>query len=185
MKRFSIVSCLLLMLSAGLLQAQTQTAPAAGTSGFRADWKQQLDDVQKKALDLAEAVPAEKYTWRPAEGVRSFSEVFVHIAGGNYFLPTFAGVNPPAGFKRDAEKTVTDKAKVIELMKQSFDHLRAAFDKLQDAEMDKTVDFFGTKMTLRGIYLSTVGHVNEHLGQSIAYARINGVVPPWSAGGSN
>ena len=181
MKRFAIVSCLLLILSAGLIQAQTQTAPA-GSSGFRADWKQQLDDVQKKALDLAEAVPAEKYSWRPAEGVRSFSEVFVHIAGGNYFLPTFAGVNPPAGFSRDAEKTVTEKAKVIELMKQSFDHVRAAFDKLPDAEMEKTVDFFGSKMTLRGIYLSCVGHVNEHLGQSIAYARMNAIVPPWSAG---
>jgi uncharacterized damage-inducible protein DinB len=182
MKRIVIASFLVLMAVSSVLMAQGQTAPATATGGLRADWKQQLDDVQKKILDLAEAFPAEKYPWRPAEGVRSVSEVFVHIAGGNYFLPTFAGVTPPPGLSRDAEKTVTDKAKVIEMMKQSFDHLRKAFDSLPDSDMDKKVNFFGSEMTLRGIYLSTLGHLNEHLGQSIAYARMNGVVPPWSAG---
>jgi uncharacterized damage-inducible protein DinB len=148
---------------------------------MRADWKQNLDDAQKKILSLAEAIPAEKYSWRPADGVRSVSEVFVHIAGGNYFLPTFVGVNPPPGFSRDAEKTITDKAKVIELLKQSYEHVRAAFDKSPDADMEKSVDFFGQKFTQRGIFLLVLTHNHEHLGQAIAYARTNGVVPPWSA----
>lgn len=179
MKRTILFAVLLITVCSGFLLAQTQTAAAGG--GLRADWHQQMDDVEKKILSLAEAVPAEKYTWRPAEGVRSIGEVYVHIAGGNYFLPSLAGVTPPPGFKPDAEKTVTDKAKIIELIKQSFVHVRGAFDKLPDSDMEKKINFFGEEMTLRGLYLTVLTHLHEHLGQSIAYARTNGVVPPWSA----
>lgn len=175
-----LLTLLVVFFAAGMLQAQqSQTTSAA--AGPRADWKQNLDDVQKKIVSLAEAMPAEKYSWRPAEGVRSVSEVYVHIAGGNYFLPTFAGINPPPDFARDAEKTVTDKAKVIELINRSFEHVRSALDKTSDADMNKKVNFFGEEMTVRGIFLAVLTHLHEHLGQSIAYARMNGVVPPWSA----
>ena len=179
MKRTILFVILVMAIGSGFAAAQTQTAAAGG--GLRADWSQQMDDAEKKILSLAEAVPADKYSWRPAEGVRSVGEVYVHIAGGNYFLPTFAGVNPPPGFPKDAEKTVTDKAKIIELIKQSFVHVRAGFDKLPDSDMEKKANFFGQEYTLRGIYLLVLTHVHEHLGQSIAYARMNGVVPPWSA----
>lgn len=93
MKKSELFALLVVMLFAALLQAQTQSAPAA--PGLRADWAQQFDDVTKKVLSLAEAVPAEKYSWRPAEGVRSVSEVYVHIAGGNYFSPRLpASIRP-------------------------------------------------------------------------------------------
>lgn len=179
MKKSLLLLLVAVFATAGFLHAQTQTA--SGPSGFNADWKQNLDDVQKKVLSLAEAVPAEKYSWRPAEGIRSIGEVYVHIANGNYFLLSLIGVTPPPDFKRDAEKTVTDKAQIIDLLKKSYDHVRAAFDKATDADMEKKVDFFGTKMTGRAIYLAVLTHNHEHLGQSIAYARTNGIVPPWSA----
>ena len=151
------------------------------SSGFRAEFLRQLDEVSGKLLELAQAVPAEKYSWRPGEGVRSVSEVYVHIASGNYFLMKFIGINPPADFNRDMEKTITEKAQVIEAMKKSFDHVRQAVLKTSDADLEKGVELFGQNTTYRDVFFTLAMHLHEHLGQSIAYARMNGVVPPWSA----
>jgi hypothetical protein len=85
--------------------------------GVHADLLKNLDDTEKKIVSLAEAVPADKYTWRPAEGVRSISEVFMHIAGANYMIPTALGARRLPGLSRDMEKKVTDKAKVVEQLK--------------------------------------------------------------------
>jgi uncharacterized damage-inducible protein DinB len=139
-----------------------------------------LADTEKKIVSLAEAVPAEKYIWRPAEGVRSISEVFMHIAGANYTIPSALGVKPPAGLSRDMEKTVTDKAKVVEQLKQSFAHVRQAISSTTDDA--KATKLFGRDSTNGGVKLLIITHLHEHLGQSIAYARMNKVTPPWSAG---
>lgn len=168
------VSAFALALSSVGLRAQ---APAAA-SDFRADFLRDVEQAEKKFTSLAEAMPAEKYSWRPAEGVRSVSEVFVHVAGANAGLLRFAGVQPPAGFARDAEKTVTAKPKVEEMLKQSFEHLRQA---AADADLNKQVKFFGRTSTVQELLIFIGNHMHEHLGQSIAYARVNGVVPPWSA----
>jgi uncharacterized damage-inducible protein DinB len=165
-------------------QTTTQSEPAASPAltGFRGDYLQLLDEVEEKLVSLAEAVPAEKYGWRPAEGVRSVSEVYMHIAGGNYLLPSFVGI-PTDGVNREMEKTVTEKPKVIEALKQSFVHLRQAILKTSDADMDKKANLFGREASFREVFLITANHCHEHLGQSIAYARMNGIVPPWSAAG--
>lgn len=166
----------------GFAQGASQTQPAtAPATGFRADFLQLLDEVQEKLVSLAEAVPAEKYGWRPGEGVRSISEVYMHIAGGNYLLPSFIGIPAPDGISRDMEKTVTEKPKVIEALKQSFDHLRQATLKTSDADLDKKANLFGREASYREVFMIISNHCHEHLGQSIAYARMNGVVPPWSA----
>ena len=99
-----------------------------------------LADTEKKIVSLAEAVPAEKYSWRPMEGVRSVGEVYMHIAGANYMIPAALGAKAPAGISRDMEKTVTDKAKIIEHLKQSFAHVRQAIESSSDnTKADKTV----------------------------------------------
>jgi uncharacterized damage-inducible protein DinB len=156
-----------------------QNAPraAAPMNGFRAEFFANLDDVQEKIMELAEATPAEKFAWRPATGVRSVSEVYMHIAGGNYFLATFLGVPAP---KRDMdlEKNITKKADVIAELKRSFEHLRDAARKNEDLE--KQVKMFGGTTSYRGVLVTVLSHLHEHLGQSIAYGRMNGVVPPWS-----
>jgi uncharacterized damage-inducible protein DinB len=154
-------------------------APAPPTSGFRAEFLRQLDDVEKKLVDLAQAMPQEKYTWRPAEGVRSVSEVYMHVAGGNFFIPRVIGVQPPTGIGRDLEK-ITDKAKVVDTLKQSMAHVRQAALSTSDADLDKPVKFFGRDSTVREVLMILAMHMHEHLGQSIAYARMNGIAPPWS-----
>jgi len=154
-----------------------QNTTKAAPNGFRTEFLTNLDDVQEKILDLAESVPADKYAWRPGPEVRSTSEVFMHIAGGNYFLSTFLGANPPK-MNGDIEKVITKKADVIAELKRSFEHLRNAVNATSDLE--KPVKMFGTQTTHRGVLVTVLSHLHEHLGQSVAYARINGIVPPWS-----
>jgi len=160
------------------LPAGAQDTPS---EGFRAEYLNQLDAVGNKLIELAEAVPAEKYSWRPSEGVRSMSEVFVHVASGNYFLMKFIGVQAPPDFSRDMEKTITQKEQVIAAMKKSLEHLKQAVIKTPDADLEKTVELFGQNTTYRDVFFTSAMHLHEHLGQSIAYARVNGIVPPWSA----
>lgn len=152
---------------------------AAKPKGFRAEFLSNLDDVQKKVIDLAGAVPAEKYAWRPGDGVRSVSEVYTHIAGSNYFLLTFIGVKPPADMPKDIEK-ITDKQQVLAELRKSFDNLRAVLNNTPDADLEKSVNMFGQQTTERAVFTTILTHLHEHLGQSIAYARMNGIVPPWS-----
>src|SRR5688572_18386700 len=156
-------------------KAAAKSQPAA--NGFRSEFLTNLDDVQEKILDLAESLPADKYSWRPGPDVRSTSEVFMHIAGGNYFLSTFLGADPPK-MNGDIEKVITTKADVVAELQRSFEHLRAAANATSDLE--KPVKMFGTQTTHRGVLVTVLSHLHEHLGQSVAYARINGVVPPWS-----
>lgn len=166
------------------MPARPQAAPPASgipATGFRADYFVELDSVGKKIRELAEAVPADKYGWRPAAGVRSISEVFMHIVGGNYYLPSFLGAKWPEGIGRDSEKTVKDKARVLEMLKQSLENAKEAGRMVSDANLDRKVKVFqGREMTQRQVLMVLLNHLHEHLGQAIAYARMNGIVPPWS-----
>jgi len=191
MKRMFWTSLLgLVALTAIVLAAQAPAKPVpapspvpavASTSGVRAEFLNELKTQEDKFLALAQAIPADKYTWRPAEGVRSFTEVFLHVAAANFNLPHVFGVQPPAGFKvQGFDKSTTDKAQVIESLKDSFAHMRQAVLSMPDSEIEKQVDWFGGKNTYRGVMLFILRHNAEHLGQAIAYARINGIVPPWT-----
>jgi len=173
------------VLAAAMLLLRTGT-PAQGTAqslpgGFRGDFLSQLADVEKKFVDLGTAMPEEKYTWRPGEGVRSVSEVYVHVAVDNYTLPAMIGTKVPDGISRDLEKTLTSKPKVLEFVKQSFAHMRDIVNGMSDADLAKAARFFGRPTTQEGVLFGIANHMHEHLGQSIAYARMNGVVPPWTA----
>jgi len=157
-------------------------AQMATVAGFKADFLQALDEIQQKVIQLAEAMPAEKYNWRPAEGVRSVGEVYMHIAGANYFVLKLAGVEPPAGISGDEnmKDNAGDKTKCIEALKASMDFVRQEIQKT-DVDLEKKIKLPWAETTVRGIYLLLSNHMSEHLGQSIAYARMNGVVPPWTA----
>jgi uncharacterized damage-inducible protein DinB len=173
-----------LMLGAAAVAVVAQ-APPPGTplSGFKADCLSDIEFVGKRLVDLAEKMPADKYGWRPASGVRSVSEVFMHVAGANYMLPSLVGAKIPEGFDRGMEASVKDKAKVIEWLKKSIDNAKAAVASVPDADLDKMVKvpfLGGRELTQRRILMIVETHLHEHLGQSIAYARMNGVTPPWS-----
>lgn len=157
-------------------------AMAGSAAAVRGEIVRQIEDAEKKLLALAEAVPADKFAWRPAEGVRSVGEVFAHVSGGNYFLPTFWGAKMPEGLDpRSFEKVGSDKAKTVDTLKKSFAHVKQAIAAVPDSDLDRTVKFFGQEGSVRTVILILATHGHEHLGQAIAYARMNGVAPPWSA----
>lgn len=159
----------------------TPQAASAATGGVRSEVLNDLTYFEKRFTVLANAIPADKYTWRPAEGVRSVSEVFLHVCAANLNLPRLLGTQPPAGIDlRSLEKSTTDKAKVIETLKNSFAHTRGAIQGMSDADVEKKLKFLGQDTTYRGVMIFILRHLGEHLGQSIAYARMNGVVPPWT-----
>ncbi len=159
-------------------------ATAEAAAAVRGDIVRQIEDAQKKLIALAEAMPAEKFAWRPAEGVRSAGEVFAHVSGANFFLPTLWGGTIPAGVDpRTFEKEGGDKDKTVATLKKSFDNVLQAIQAVPDGDLDKTAKLFSRDGTVREAMLIVATHAHEHLGQSIAYARMNGVTPPWSAAG--
>ena len=161
--------------------AVAQVAPKG--RGFKAEYLAELTVAEDHLVHLAETIPAEKYTWRPAVGVRSFSEVFLHVAGSNFNLPRVLGVVAKEGMlTSDYWTSTTDKTRIIADLKQSFAFLRAGIAKLTDADADKTMPWFDGENTYRGILYFFTRHTGEHTGQLIAYARVNGIVPPWSEG---
>ena len=176
----------LALLFVGPISAQNKAADqssgsAAPTSGPRAEFLQEVAYYEQRFTRLAEAVPAEKYSWRPAEGVRSIGEVYAHIVAANYGLARALGSQPPAGIDPKAmAATANDKPKTVQALKDSFAHFRRAILALSDADADKPQKMFGQQTTQRGSFLLITGHTGEHLGQSIAYARMNGIVPPWT-----
>jgi uncharacterized damage-inducible protein DinB len=152
-----------------------------GETGYRSEVLSEVIVQADKFTRLAEAIPADKYSWRPSPDVRSFAEVFLHVSAANYNLYKLVGTPPPAGLDlKNLEKSTTDKAKVVATLKDSYAHAKKAITAMPDADLEKSMDWFGGKNTERGILLFIVRHGAEHLGQSIAYARFIGVVPPWT-----
>jgi uncharacterized damage-inducible protein DinB len=169
------------------LRPAANAAPAAHAGGFQHELDAYLADAQEKLVSLEDAIPQATFTWRPAPGVRSVAEVFMHVAYANYRITGMAtGKEPPAsaGFESDRGKwdtKTTDKAQIKKILEASFTHMRDAVKSVPDAELEKKVPFFGGKeVTRRAAMLQLLAHANEHLGQSIAYARSNKITPPWS-----
>lgn len=184
MKRIVVASCFFL-LAAGSLQIMAQVNPykegTPGVTGYRSEVLAEVMIQEDKFTRLAEAIPADKYSWRPTPDVRSFAEVFLHVSAANYNLYRLVGTPPPSGIDlKGLEKSTTDKTKIIATLKDSFAHAKQAIKSMPDADLDKSMDWFGGKNTERGILLFIVRHAAEHLGQAIAYARFAGIVPPWT-----
>jgi uncharacterized damage-inducible protein DinB len=172
------------------------TGLAQPSKGFQAELLNDFEETSHHLVQLADAIPEGKYGWRPREGVRSVSEVFVHIAAANYLLLSFTGVKPPAEYfpaaagnsgdrallarMHELETAIAQKDRVERMLKDSLEQFRGQFSKLTAADLDKPVEWFGHSTTVRGICLRIFAHNNEHYGQLVAYARVIGVTPPWS-----
>lgn len=137
-----------------------------------------LGFVGGRAVELADAVPAEAYGWRPMEGVRSVSEAIMHMAAANYFFAGQLGFARPEGIDPSGMEAITDKAECVKALEASNAHLAKAFDAVVDP--NAAIDIFGNPGTVEDMMLVAIGHVHEHFGQLIAYARSNNVAPPWS-----
>lgn len=168
-------------LFAGVLcAAALHTQPEGIWQGYDGEW----GHVSRQSIALAEATPAEKFAWRPTPGVRSMSEVYMHIALANFYLLSVTGPKLPAEIKSiEMEKTVIAKAEVIDWLKRSLDAVKTARASLQPGDPLRKVAIEGRDANVDGMCLRIIIHANEHMGQLVAYARMNGIVPPWSKAG--
>lgn len=178
-----LLSLLLLFACSPVVRAQ-EKPPATlvtPTSGARLEFLDEVSFYEQRYIRLAEAIPAEKYNWRPAEGVRTIGEVYMHIASANYGYARMLGTPPPPTLDLKALLASSgDKGKVIPALKDSFVHFRNAILAIKDSELDKEIKTSRGQMTIRGSFFLISGHFGEHLGQSVAYARSVGIVPPWT-----
>ena len=161
----------------------TQSPEVVTATGIRAEAIANMMDAGDKIIELAGAVPPGKWGWRPGKGVRSVGEVYMHVVQGNYFLCSFLGVTPPLP-KEELQKLETapqTPASMVKHLQDSYAFASKSIAGLSDADLEAPVTFFGQPMTKRAVLLLLAAHSHEHLGQSIAYARMNKVVPPWTA----
>jgi len=167
------------------------TSASADDGAVAADFVADFERASDKLVQLAEAIPADKYSWRPTDEVRKTSEVFIHVVGTNLMIPAALGAPLPVGMEKpenpfalmqEWEAKVTSKDEVIEKLKSSINYAAKAIPQLEGH--DEEVNIFGFPASKRAYMLIMLTHVHEHLGQAIAYARSMGVVPPWSAAAS-
>ena len=181
--RFVVITALASLLLAGLpatsaAQDLTPESAAAVKAAFLAD----IEVMREKFMALAGAFPEDTYTWRPMEGVRSVSEVLMLIAGEGYaFAPMALGAETAMTFpEMQALAEITDKAQVIDHLTKGFNHTREALEAVDPATLVGSRELFGQERTTPALVLFVAGDMHEHLGQLIAYARTNRIVPPWS-----
>jgi len=153
-----------------------QKAPEGLWEGFDGEWRH----VSSQLIALAEATPEEKFAWRPAPGVRSTSEVYMHIVIANFGLLSVTDPKVPDDLKESLEKSVTSKADAIKWLKRSLDAVKQAHLAEARKDLERKVHIADRDATVDGVYLRIIVHANEHMGQLVAYARMTGVVPPWS-----
>ncbi len=175
MKARLIGMLLLVLLFAPRIFAE-DNLPVGLFEGYDGEWKH----VSEQLISLAEATPADKFAWRPAEGVRSTSEVYMHIAYANFLLLSQTGPKMPEDLKREMLTSVTSKPEVISWLKRSLEAVKTAHEAVTAKDSERKVTVFGRSATVKGVFLRIIVHDNEHMGQLIAYARMTGVKPPWA-----
>ena len=174
MKKLLIVAAFLCLLHVPKLSAQE---PLDGLwQGYDGEWRH----VSNQLIALAEATPADRFAWRPAPGVRSTSEVYMHIVLANFWLLSATGPKMPPDLKQESEKTVISKPEVIAWLKRSLEAVKQAHLAADPKDMPRKVKVEGRDATVDGMYLRIIVHANEHMGQLVAYSRMNGIAPPWS-----
>ena len=177
---------LLVLLSALAMAAPASPAdePADRTApsyDMKAQALLDLERVQKKFVDLANAVPADKLTWRPSADSRSFAEVLLHVAGERYGILSLMGADLPAGLDRKGfEKSTTDRARIVEELNKSWEFAQKTIQGMTNADFAKLLPKLGPQANAGDVVYILVADAHEHLGQSVAYARENGIIPPWT-----
>jgi uncharacterized damage-inducible protein DinB len=162
------------------LSLAAPAVPAQSLEGVWQGYDGEWLHVSNQLVALAEATPPEKFSWRPAPGVRSVGEVYMHIVLTNFYLLRYTGPEVPPDLKEDADKTVTSKPEVIAWLKRSLEAVKTAHLAVNPKDLQRKLKIHDRDSTVDAMYLRIIVHANEHMGQLIAYARMTGVVPPWS-----
>ncbi len=169
----TILMCL--MMSFTFISAQAQDNSV--TTDFLNNYNLTTDKVAQLAGEISE----DTYDWRPSEEVRSIREVVLHIASANYFFASQLGIETPEGVDPQAmEQSGMSKEEAISALKESVAFMQNSLESISEEELTTKMDFFGNEVTKRQVMLSMGTHASEHLGQLIAYARMNEITPPWS-----
>ena len=174
------IHALVLLIAVALIPesvARAQTAP----TGFRGEFLHQFNQSMEKIVALAEAVPAETYARRPLPAVMPMARMFAHIATYNYEYPARAmGIPTPAGIDRDTLERVATKPAVVALLRNSAEHVRRVVRQMPESQLAQETTLYGRRVPQWAVLLQLIAHMDDHLGQTIAYSRVTGVVPPWS-----
>jgi uncharacterized damage-inducible protein DinB len=170
-----------LLLTCTIAAAAPAAASAQNTTAtLRSELLSQFNQSIRKVIALAEAMPADRYTWHPP-GAMPVGQVYGHIARYNYGYPADAmGTAVPSGIGLDTLEAMRDKAQLVQLLRRSADHVRRTVTDMPVEQLDASTTLYGRSVPRWAVVLQLVTHMNEHLGQSIAYARANNVAPPWS-----
>ena len=183
-RRLAALTALVCFFAAAAPARAQDTFSKEGAAAVKASFIADLETVHKKFAQLADAFPQDKYTWRPMEGVRSVSEVLMLAAMEGYsFIPNSFGGKPAAlGAREEVAKlrTLSDKAQVIDHLNKGFAHAKKELEALDPATLTGKRKVIGQDMSVADGALVVGGDLHEHLGQLIAYARMNHIVPPWS-----
>lgn len=149
-------------------------------NNFKSQFNQHFE-YASRVLSLAKAMPAEKYSWRPQEGVSSVEEVYTHIARYNFYYPQHSlGTPAPDNVDVDNIESITGKEEVLQILEQSIDYVKEQVEEMPEAKLQEQTELYGRTVNGQAVLMQLITHMSEHVGQSIAYARMNGVVPPWS-----
>lgn len=183
MKKLSIAVALLALIAVATPARAQDVMTKEGVAELKTSFIADINVMKDKFIGLAQAFPQDKYTWRPMPGVRSVSEVLMLAAVEGYGLIPATGFGgkpgiPPADMKQLS--TVTDKAQIIEHLKKAFAHATTELAAIDNATLTGKRNLFGQQRSASAIALTIGGDLHEHLGQLIAYARMNQIVPPWS-----
>ena len=183
-----VLAAALTGLSGAQLHAQTVVGDSAEFAAWRQVQQHDIEGMRKKFMALARAVPAGKLAWRPMEGTRSFREVFAHIAAEGNTETGMFGRPLPAGSLADfdAEEARLGKLtddEVIAAMDRGMQSLSATMGGLSRATITTPIRYYGQSTLPRVAVTYTLNDLHEHLGQLVAYARMNSIVPPWSRKG--
>lgn len=166
------------MLAMGLSPGRAAAQPQLE---IRDELMRHFETSMGKFIALANAMPPEKFTWSPGEGVMEVGQVYMHVARYNYFYPSQSlGGTLPAGLDMDGMEDLRNKEAVVRALEASRDWVRGIVGDLTAANLSNETRLYGRDVPGWAVLVQLVSHMNEHLGQSIAYARMNGIVPPWS-----
>ena len=182
----ALVAIALVALHGSTVGAQSASATESAVA-LRQTFVAELDSMQGRFLALAEAIPADKYAWRPGPGVRSIGEVFMHVASEYYvYTPMAYGVAPSPVVGRGREafqkfEATADKETVLKHLREGFAFTKQSIGAIEPATLASQRKLFGQDgLTLTQTSFSMAGDLHEHMGQLVAYARMNGIKPPWS-----
>lgn len=172
----SLICLLVLTLAATPAPAQTQ----ASTNNFKQQFLRHFN-YASRVLSLAEAMPADTYSWQPSEEVYSVAKVYAHIARYNFlYLESSLGIPAPKDVNLETMESITKKEDVIAVLKQSIQHVKSAIQQMPNSKLSEPTELYGQTVNGQAVLMQLITHYSEHAGQAIAYARMNAIVPPWN-----